>query len=115
LQFDDFWSKSIDFLRGKLEADGQGREQKLFISNWRPDKDLSHEAFPIRDIAPDKLTCLTIHAGKSIEIPRDNMATLYELWDDFLDGRTPRIEIVEKVPRTTYAISIMKYLKDNIK
>jgi hypothetical protein len=91
------------------------REDRLFVANWKQDKGFVDEKFPVRNAAPEKITCLTIHAGKPIDIPRDDMATLYDIWDDFLGGQTARIEVVEKVPRTTYAISLMKYLKDNVR
>jgi hypothetical protein len=115
LQFDDFWSQSIDSIKRELEKNKAEPGEKLLISNWRPDKGFIDEKFPIREASADKITCLTIHAGKPIEIPRDEMAVLFDLWEDFLSGHTARIEVVEKVPRTTYAISLMKYLKDNVK
>lgn len=115
MQFDEFWSKAIDFLKGILTDRKQDREERLFISNWRPDRGFVDEKFPVREVGPEKITCLTIHAGKPVEIPKDDMATLFDIWDDFLSGQTPRIEVVDKIPRTTYAISLMKYLKDNVR
>lgn len=115
MQFDEFWVRAVDFLKGGLSGQKQEREESLFISNWRPDKGFLDEKFPVREVLPEKITCLTIHAGKPVEIPKDDMATLYDVWDDFLSGQTARIEVVEKVPRTTYAISLMKYLKDNVR
>jgi len=115
LQFDEFWSNSMELLKSELGDNGQGREERLFVVGWRPDRGFTDEKFPVREAAADKITCLTIHAGKPIEIPKDDMAALYELWDDFISGQMARIEVVEKVPRTTYAISLMKYLKDNVR
>jgi hypothetical protein len=43
------------------------------------------------------------------------MATLYSLWDGYNRGLVSRFEIVEKVPRTTYAISLMKFLMEIVK
>ncbi len=115
MQFDEFWSRAVDLLKDELSAPKDDREKLFFVSNWRPDRGFLDEKFPVREVGPEKITCLTIHAGKPVEIPKDDMATLYGVWEDFLSGQTARIEVVEKVPRTTYAISLMKYLKDNVR
>lgn len=114
LQFEEFWSRATAFLKDSLAQTRESREERLFISNWRPGKGFTDERFPVRDADPEKITCLSIHAGKTIDIPKDDMATLYTLWDDYLQGAVSKIEVVEKVPRTTYAISLMKYLKESV-
>jgi hypothetical protein len=93
---------------------GDDRGEHIFVSNWRPDKGFLDEKFPIRDVTEDRIACLTIHAGKPVDIPKSDMETLYSLWDDFLGGSVSKLEVVELVPRTTYAISLMKYLKESI-
>jgi hypothetical protein len=114
-QFDQFWSRAVEYLKSELGEQRPGREERLFVANWRPDRGFLEEKFAVRDVGAEKITCVTIFGGKPVDIPRDDMATLYNLWDDFLSGRMARIEVVEKVPRTTYAISLMKYLKDNVR
>jgi len=114
LQFDDFWAKAIAQLKIRLKKSGDDRGEHIFVTNWRPDKGFLDEKFPIRDATEDRIECLSIHAGKSIEIPRDDMETLYSMWDEFLVGSISKLEVVENVPRTTYAISLMKYLKESI-
>jgi hypothetical protein len=113
LQFDEFWAKAISLLRDKLKRSGADRGEHIFISNWRPDKGFLDEKFPIRDVTEERIECLSIHAGKPIEIPRDDMETLFNMWDDFLTGQISKLEVVENVPRTAYAISLMKYFKEN--
>lgn len=115
MQFDEFWARAITFLKDKVNAANVGREEKLIVASWTAGKAFTDEKFPVHDANQDKITCLTIHAGKPIDIPRSDMETLYGMWDDFVQGGITRIEIVEKVPRTTYALSLMKYLKDNIR
>lgn len=114
MRFDDFWPLAIAILKDKIAKNDQGREENFFISSWRPDKGFSDEKFPVRGATLERITCLTIHAGKPIEIPISDMATLYDLWDDYINGAVSRIEVVEKVPRTAYAISLMKFLKESI-
>jgi hypothetical protein len=114
LQFDEFWSKAVSFLKTSLDQLEEDRIEKLFVSSWRAGRGFSDEKFPVRKVEFDKIICLSIHAGKAIEIPRNDMATLYTLWDDYIRGQLSRFEIVEKVPRTTYAISLMKFLKESI-
>ena len=114
MQFDEFWAKAISQLKNKIKRPGNDRGEHFFISSWRPDKGFLDEKFPIRDVTEDRIECLSIHAGKPIEIPRDDMETLYGMWDDFLTGEISKLEVVENVPRTTYAISLMKFLKENV-
>ena len=114
MQFDDFWTKAISFLKNHLDQSRNGREEKVFITNWRAGKGFSDEKFPVREIGPDKITCLTIHAGKPVDIPREDMEILYSIWDEYINGSVSKLEVVEKVPRTTYAISLMKYFKEII-
>jgi hypothetical protein len=114
LQFDEFWARAVAFLKDKVDAAKVETEKKLIIASWTGGKSFTDEKFAVQDASQDKITCLTIHAGKPIDISRSDMEILYGMWDDFVQGRTARIEIVEKVPRTTYALSLMKYLKDNI-
>ena len=114
MQFDEFWSRAISFLKNGLDRSRNGREDRLFITGWRAGKGFTDEKFPVRDINDEKITCLTIHAGKPIEVPREDMETLYSLWDEYINGTVSKLEVVEKVPRTTYAIALMKYLKEGI-
>jgi hypothetical protein len=115
LQFDEFWARAVAFLKDKVNAAKIETEEKLIVASWTAGKGFADEKFAVHDANQDKIACLTIHAGKPIDIPRSDMESLYGMWDDFVQGRTTRIEIVEKVPRTTYALSLMKYLKDNIR
>lgn len=114
MQFDDFWSKAVSYLKNILARSGENRGEHIFISNWRADKGFLDEKFPIRDATDDRIECLTIHAGKPVEIPKNDMETLYSLWDEYLSGSVSKLEVVEQVPRTTYAISLMKYLKESV-
>jgi len=113
LQFDDFWSKGISYLKNLLAKSGEDRGERIFISSWRADRGFLDEKFPIRNATDDHIECLSIHAGKTIDIPKTDMETLYSLWDEYIAGTVSKLEVVEKVPRTTYAIALMKYLKEN--
>lgn len=68
----------------------------------------------MHEAQPEKIVCRTVHSGKTVDIRRGDMATLYSLWDRFLQGDITRLEIAERLPRTQYAISLMKYLKEKI-
>ena len=114
MRFDEFWSRAIAHLKNYIDHERSRREARLFVSSWHLGKGFTDEKFPVRDVTPEKITCLTIHAGKAIDIPRTDMATLCSIWDEYVQGMISRLEIVEKIPRPLYAISLMKFLKESI-
>ena len=114
MRFEDFWSRAVALLKEKTDSLKEEREEKLFVATWTVRKGFAADKFPVRDVSSEKITCLTIHAGKPVELPKSDMEILYNNWDDYVQGQASRLEIVEKVPRTTYALSLMKYLKDNV-
>jgi hypothetical protein len=114
LQFDEFWHKAVIYLKNDIDNKRLQREDHLFIDSWRAGKGFIGEKFAVRDATPEKITCITVHAGKEIDIPRSDMAILYNLWDDYVKRGVSRLEIAEWIPRMRYAISLMKYLRERI-
>jgi len=111
MTFDEFWKKSIDLLELKIDA---APDKRLILSNWRVDKDLSHEKFPVVRASESSIKCLSIYASKDINIPSEDMEELYGMWDDYLAGELNRLDIIDRIPRPAYCLAVMKYLKDSV-
>lgn len=111
MDFEEFWGRAIEFLRSQIAASD---ERKFVVENWRPESGATGERFPLTEATPETITCLSIYASKEIKLPREDMAALYEMWDDYLSGEATRMDLIEKIPRPTYCVAVMKLLKDNI-
>jgi hypothetical protein len=111
LNFEEFWQAAIEYLQSQIAASDRG---ELVVDNWRPDIGATGERFPVTEAGDETIKCLTIYASKEIKLPREDMASLYEMWDDYLSGEATRMDLIEKIPRPTYCVAVMKLLKDNI-
>ena len=109
MDFEEFWAIGIKFLKTGISG-----EDKYIISDWRVDGDNSGLEFPVVDANPRDIRCLSIHASKDITIPKADMKKLYDMWDSYRGGNVSRMEILEKIPRPAYCVSLMKRLKDHI-
>lgn len=112
MNFDDFWQKSITHLKEKMSA--SEADKRVIIDNWRSDKGLTGERFAVVEAQKDGIKCLTIHASREITLPREDMEMLYGMWDDYLSGRTTRMDLIDCIPRPTYCVAVMRFLKDSI-
>jgi hypothetical protein len=111
LGFEEFWQAAIEFLNSQISASEGGR---FLVDNWKPETETTGERFPVTEAAYDMIKCLSIYASKEIRLPREDMASVYEMWDDYLSGEATRMDLIEKIPRPTYCVAVMKLLKDNI-
>lgn len=111
MTFEEFWQKGIDLLRTKISDPGGN---KIVIDNWRADRGLSGQRFPLVKASDGGIKCLSIHASKEINIPKEDMEVLYGMWGDYLSGEVNRMDIIDSIPRPAYCLSLMKYLKDNV-
>jgi hypothetical protein len=111
LNFEEFWEKAIEFLASQIAASDEG---KLVVDNWRPESGATGERFPVTEATAEAIKCQSIYASKEIKLPREDLASVYEMWDDYLSGEATRMDLIEKIPRPTYCVAVMKFLKDNI-
>jgi len=112
MDFEEFWAIGIKLLKTGISASSDGNN--YFINTWRADKEEVSQRFPVVDASPRGIGCLSIHASKNITIPKNDMKLLYDIWDSYVDGKISRMDIIEKIPRPTYCVSLMKHLKDKI-
>ncbi len=111
MNFEEFWEEAIEFLQSRI-AGSEG--QRIIVDNWRPESGATGERFPVTEASEESIKCLSIHASKEIKLPREDMASVHEMWDDYLSGEATRMDLIEKIPRPTYCVAVMKLLKDNI-
>ena len=111
MNFEEFWERAIEFLAAQIAASDGG---KFIVDNWRPESGATGERFPLTEASDEAIKCLSIYASKEIKLPREDMASVYEMWDDYLSGEATRMDLIEKIPRPTYCVAVMKLLKDNI-
>lgn len=112
MDFEEFWAIGIKLLKTGIST--SPGDNTYFINTWRADKEEVSQKFPVVDASTRSISCLSIHASKEIAIPKNDMMLLYEMWDSYIDGKVSRMDIIEKILRPTYCVSLMKYLKDNI-
>ncbi|UCE65991.1 MAG: hypothetical protein JSU85_14225 [Candidatus Zixiibacteriota bacterium] len=112
MDFERFWAVGIKTLRDCV--DGCSEEEKYFVKRWCVHTEDTGQMFPLVEANPREIKCLSINASRSISIPKSDMKKLYEIWDDYIDGKVSRMQIIEKVPRPTYCVSLMKYLRDKV-
>jgi hypothetical protein len=112
MDFERFWAIGIKSLRDRV-ADCGG-EKFHHVERWCVHTGETDQKFPVIEANPREIKCLSINASKNISIPKSDMKKLYDVWEMYIDGRVTRMEIIERIPRPTYCVSLMKHLKDDV-
>jgi hypothetical protein len=112
MDFETFWAVGIKRLQDSIAESGDNH--KYHIGNWRADKGPLGQKIAVVEADPRQIRCLSINASRDIIIPKADMNRLYELWDRYCSGEIGRMEIIENIPRPTYCVSVMKYLKSAV-
>ena len=112
MDFEKFWAVGIKSLRDRVA--GCSEKEKYFVKRWCMHTGDTDQKFPVEEATPRGINCLSINASKKITIPKSDIKKLYDVWEGYIDGRVSRMEIIEKIPRPTYCVSLMKHLRDKI-
>jgi len=112
MDFEKFWAMGIKTLRDFIAS--PANEKSYLVERWGMHTGLTGQKFPVVDADPREIKCLSINASRKISIPKSDMKKLYDVWDDYIGGKISRMDIIERVPRPTYCVSLMKHLKEKI-
>lgn len=112
MDFEIFWAMGIKTLRDFIAVPGEGG--RCPVERWGMHTGLTGQKFPVVEADPREIKCLSINASRRISIPKTDMKKLYDVWDDYVEGKISRMDIIEKIPRPTYCVSLMKHLKEKV-
>jgi len=112
MDFERFWAIGIKSLRDCVAV--RNGEEDHYVERWCVHTGETDQKFPVIEANPREIKCLSINASKNISIPKSDMKKLFDIWESYIDGRISRMEIIERIPRPTYCVSLMKYLRDKV-
>ena len=85
------------------------------ITNWTQHSELVGDEFNICAVDARFIEIDSPGAKNSQRVPKDDLAAVYELWDDYIAGQVQRSEIRELTRFSKYIVSILHHISNDRK